>query len=97
MHLFELPWWTRIWVVQEAVLARKLSVHCGVTSCSWEYFQSGADAIMLWMKFKGVGPHKSLVANLREAESEQFEPWIPLNVLRESHHNGAQMRLEYLV
>lgn len=32
------PWWNRIWVFQEAIVARKLTVRYGGVSCNWEMF-----------------------------------------------------------
>lgn len=29
VHLIQRPWWTRIWVVQEVLLAQTVTIHCG--------------------------------------------------------------------
>ncbi|KEY73586.1 hypothetical protein S7711_09201 [Stachybotrys chartarum IBT 7711] len=36
VHLFRRRWFTRTWVIQEAVLARRATVHCGRVSVPWE-------------------------------------------------------------
>jgi hypothetical protein len=36
LKLFELPWWSRIWVVQELVLSRKATFVLGSVSVPWE-------------------------------------------------------------
>jgi hypothetical protein len=36
--IFELPYWSRLWIIQEVVLARKLSLLWGVDMCDWDSF-----------------------------------------------------------
>jgi hypothetical protein len=36
VNLFRRPWFTRTWIMQEAVLARRATVHCGHASVPWE-------------------------------------------------------------
>jgi hypothetical protein len=36
--IFELPYWSRLWIIQEVVLARKLSLLWGVDICDWDSF-----------------------------------------------------------
>lgn len=38
LHLFRHPYWTRLWVVQEIMLAKKLFVLCGNSLHAWERF-----------------------------------------------------------
>jgi hypothetical protein len=38
--LLERPWWRRIWVLQEAVLAKKITLTCGGKSVDWPLFQA---------------------------------------------------------
>lgn len=37
--LLERPWWRRVWVLQEAILAKKLTLHCGSGYVDWPTFQ----------------------------------------------------------
>jgi hypothetical protein len=41
-------WFTRRWVLQEVILAREITVHCGYHKVSWNSFQDGAIA-HLWV------------------------------------------------
>ncbi|KAJ5835806.1 hypothetical protein N7447_001832 [Penicillium robsamsonii] len=38
--LLRRPWWRRIWVLQEAILAKKITLHCGPRSMDWPMFQA---------------------------------------------------------
>ncbi|USP74885.1 HET-domain-containing protein [Curvularia clavata] len=42
MHAPFTPWWGRIWVVQEVVLAPKVTVVCGTVSAPWTMFAQAA-------------------------------------------------------
>ena len=35
-HFLHRPWWTRVWIIQETVMARKATVICGQWYASWE-------------------------------------------------------------
>ena len=37
--IFELPYWSRLWIIQEVILARKLSLLWGVDMCDWDSFR----------------------------------------------------------
>lgn len=37
------PWWSRMWVFQEAILARRLTVRYGGITCPWDMFTQAAD------------------------------------------------------
>lgn len=39
IQLLRRPWWRRIWVLQEVILAKHVTVHCGPRSVSWEVLQ----------------------------------------------------------
>lgn len=36
--LFNRPWWTRLWTVQEVALGREVAVMCGYKSLPWNLF-----------------------------------------------------------
>jgi hypothetical protein len=44
--LFERPWWYRIWVVQEIILARNARLLCGNSSICWEVAKAGQQALV---------------------------------------------------
>ncbi|RSL73493.1 hypothetical protein CEP51_011755 [Fusarium floridanum] len=33
------PWWTRVWVLQEAILAKKITLYCGQRHVDWTLFR----------------------------------------------------------
>ena len=37
--LFKRPYWGRLWIIQEVLLARNPVVCCGAASCSWDFIQ----------------------------------------------------------
>ena len=37
-NIFSWPWWTRCWIVQETVVAKRAYLMCGVNSIDWEDF-----------------------------------------------------------
>ncbi|KAM3071625.1 hypothetical protein ACMFMG_009498 [Clarireedia jacksonii] len=37
-NLLSRPWWTRVWIVQEFILARNVQIQCGTRTMSWEQF-----------------------------------------------------------
>ena len=39
VRLLSRPWWRRVWVLQEAIMAKKLTLHCGSRSVDWPVFQ----------------------------------------------------------
>ncbi|EEU43137.1 uncharacterized protein NECHADRAFT_83581 [Fusarium vanettenii 77-13-4] len=54
--LFENPWFTRVWVVQEALSAKKALVHCSGEQVLWEELLQ----VNSWLgdpRFRGQSPH----------------------------------------
>lgn len=43
--LMHLPWWNRIWVVQETILPRRATVFCGKMHAPWELFAKAGNAL----------------------------------------------------
>lgn len=37
--LFQRPYWGRLWIIQEAILARNPVLCCGAGSCAWDFIQ----------------------------------------------------------
>ena len=44
-HVISRPWWRRLWVVQEAVLARYAIVHCGHSTIPWKTLRNSIEEI----------------------------------------------------
>jgi len=40
-ELLDRPWWKRVWIVQEVVLARKIVLMCGPETIPWEKIEDG--------------------------------------------------------
>jgi hypothetical protein len=55
-QLLDRTYWSRIWIVQEFVLARTITMHCGFHSVDWPVFQTALSQIM---KFQ-VAKHPEL-------------------------------------
>lgn len=50
-NLVRRPWWTRVWVVQELVLARQdPTVLCGSKMCSWSTISRLVLAVQMWLR-----------------------------------------------
>lgn len=50
-NLVRRPWWTRVWVVQELVLARQdPTVLCGSKTCSWSTIARLVLAVQMWVR-----------------------------------------------
>lgn len=50
-NLMRRPWWTRVWVVQELVLARQdPTVLCGSRICSWSTMARLSFAVQTWLR-----------------------------------------------
>ncbi|KAK5691125.1 hypothetical protein LTR97_011777 [Elasticomyces elasticus] len=64
-------WFSRIWVVQEVVLARKIILMCGESHTSWEAFQG---AVRAWYPGRTIA--EPLPAVLRRAD------WVSFGVLQ---------------
>jgi hypothetical protein len=45
VKLFQRPWFSRVWIQQEAALPENVEVHCGQETCSWETLMSTADML----------------------------------------------------
>ncbi|KAK1979344.1 heterokaryon incompatibility protein-domain-containing protein [Colletotrichum cereale] len=39
VKLLDRSWWSRVWVLQEVILANKITLHCGARSVDWAFFQ----------------------------------------------------------
>jgi hypothetical protein len=45
-HLFQRSWWSRLWTVQEVVLAKEIEVICGETMLPWVFFTSWSNILV---------------------------------------------------
>lgn len=90
-QLLDRPWWKRVWIVQELVLAKKATLMCGPDEVNW-------DAIKARMEPGGWLGGKGLKSNLDIRPLRNFEgsavltpyvfpdtEYLLLNELREKH------------
>ena len=54
-QLFENPYWSRLWVVQEFLLASRLSTQCGAYSSNWDVLLRARRSIMAGVSVTGYG------------------------------------------
>ena len=45
-HLFQRSWWSRLWTVQEVVLAKEIEVICGKVMLPWAFFTSWSHVLV---------------------------------------------------
>lgn len=102
------PWWTRVWIMQEAIVARRLVLMCGSRTAPWESVES---AVKRSMREKGAvkafdivinpefdmleGGHR-LLTNLRKRYMEQkwaVSVYELLYEFRQLHCSNARDRI----
>ena len=70
--IFRHPWWHRIWVVQEASVAKELTVICGTESISWSYLchispeDSDIGHLQVTQHEKNLAPPRKINSTLAE-------------------------------
>jgi hypothetical protein len=50
-ELLDRPWWRRVWVIQEAVLAREIMIQCGPDTAPWD----SVEQYISWQRVQTVG------------------------------------------
>ena len=76
VDLYARPWYDRLWVLQEAILAKDIEVLCGNSSMPWAAFASFATkmyALMPLAWIRAFNPHQS-------HGSAQFQTWGFLSI-----------------
>jgi hypothetical protein len=91
-------WWRRVWVVQEAVLARERVVVLGGETCEWEQLRL-AQRAMTWMSvtqeevvsdYGGIGGASSLYHHLNVIGSTTMHFWLLEDMYRKSVDEAKQ-------
>ena len=80
-HLVERPWWTRVWVVQEVILAREAIIVCGLDAMRWETLHSAVEKgleMEIWEK---------LILGL--IEGREFENLQTFKMMKQVDEYGA--------
>ncbi|KAJ9642859.1 hypothetical protein H2199_004380 [Coniosporium tulheliwenetii] len=57
IHLFSLPWFRRVWVFQEVVLAANVSVLYGTRSITWAQLYALYESFVLYVEARGTSVH----------------------------------------
>lgn len=55
-NFFQHPWFQRVWVIQEVILAQQVAVHCGVEMISWQELVK-VNELLDAADYKGQIPH----------------------------------------
>ncbi|RSM04864.1 hypothetical protein CEP52_006564 [Fusarium oligoseptatum] len=64
------PWWRRVWVLQEAILAKKITLHCGQRHADWTIFQTSLFLALSRANRQGVQHSGSLGNRLQDAMTQ---------------------------
>ncbi|RSL63260.1 hypothetical protein CEP54_005303 [Fusarium duplospermum] len=64
------PWWKRVWVLQEAILAKKITLHCGQRQADWTNFQASLFLALSRANRQGVQHSGSLGNRLQDAMTQ---------------------------
>ena len=56
-QLLSSPWWVRVWVVQELIVAKSVIVQCSETALEWDHFCRLVDTAIQSPCFSKVGTH----------------------------------------
>ncbi|RTE82549.1 hypothetical protein BHE90_002855 [Fusarium euwallaceae] len=64
------PWWKRVWVLQEAILAKKITVHCGQRHADWTIFQTSIFLALSRANRQGVQHSGNLRNRLQDAMTQ---------------------------
>jgi hypothetical protein len=86
-------WWRRVWILQEAALARSLVVKCGDQELEWDHFWGVAYDIGLAFQFLG----NLMQAEARNKRSSDLERVHSIQSLRSMISGGYQLPVSDLV
>jgi Heterokaryon incompatibility protein (HET) len=90
--LAQRPYWKRLWIIQEVVLARKITVHCGDRQLSWE---SLTRPYAGFISSVDVGLASDVTANAAQARLKMEHN--PINQLSWQRTYGEKRDLEHLL
>lgn len=75
IKLLARPWWKRVWVLQEVILARKLILHCGPESVDWQIFQIALYTMIRQAKRSRIYHSGGLSSQARESKAQAMLVW----------------------
>lgn len=90
LDLLGRPWWSRVWVIQEAALARNPVIHCGSQTFEFRRLGEILQFFTTWMatEFDRGSPIYRAVSNSGIAEIQQLS--MLLDILGPEHADSAQ-------
>ena len=88
-ELLSRPWWSRVWVIQEAVVGKRVTFMVGDQTFEWESMERSLDRIRKGKVLQGVGAVEmfGVVVN-PELYSAQDETYQLISRLRTRWHSG---------
>jgi len=85
------PWFDRLWVVQEAALAKQLFLQCGPSVSSWEAFKAALDTLYIYSNEKRLDRYWYKMMSIHHVRSAVVRNnWLasfPLSTLVQHHRN----------
>ncbi|KAF2965631.1 hypothetical protein GQX73_g7923 [Xylaria multiplex] len=89
-HILNRPFWTRIWIIQEVVLAQELYLVCGTKKISWELFK---ETLNCWFKLSGTSHlHNYSSEEWKVMNSISMRDAISMMSLRNCGPSGWKLR-----
>ncbi|PQE27760.1 hypothetical protein CJF31_00009991 [Rutstroemia sp. NJR-2017a BVV2] len=79
-NLLSRPWWTRVWIVQEFILARSVQIQCGSCTLSWDQFCVLVDGSVMRSFFPKHGIYLGEYQALRRAREFRISTTLDLIV-----------------
>lgn len=70
IKLLERPWWDRVWVLQEVILAKKAILCCGPKSVDWTFFQAMLYTLIRQAKRSRIHQSSSLSRDARAGKAQ---------------------------
>ncbi|PQE13494.1 hypothetical protein CJF32_00005382 [Rutstroemia sp. NJR-2017a WRK4] len=102
-NLLRRPWWTRVWIVQEFILARSIQIQCGSCTVSWDQFCVLVDGSVMRSFFPKHRVYLGKYQALREAREFRTSRTSDLSVqtqrdskLREATDNQSRHATDLL-
>ncbi|VUC32665.1 unnamed protein product [Clonostachys rosea] len=100
------PWWTRYWIIQEAVLSKRVIIVCGKWECDWKPFTEACRFIdeMALVKLSVAGSDNapdalrdfSNLCAMRDAMEDKGPSWPLVHLLERSRTANATDQHDYI-
>ncbi|MCJ1376911.1 hypothetical protein MMC17_000001 [Xylographa soralifera] len=82
LAFFERAWFRRLWIFQEMIVSKRILMHCGSLSFSWDHLIHSFFAIYLPNAYSPVTSNKSVLTVTKAlAQRRKYQSGNPLNLL----------------